>query len=516
MKNYKETLSGIRIFWTSLSRARRFTAAGVAFLLLAFLGGVVFFAGIKNLVPLYSGLELSDQAAIVEFLKENNVEYRLDPGASSILVPEERVYDLRLMLASEGMPKGGTVGFEIFDKVKMGMTDFQQQVAYIRAVEGELARTIRQLDVVETARVSVVLHKPRLFLKDEMPASASVLLKLKRGRDITREQVRAVMNLTASSVEGLEPSNVSVVDTSGRLLSDVVEDSFFMLPGSTGGVSSMQRELEKMQERDLETKIQNMLSAILGPGNSIVRIRIELDFTRRNQTRQEYLPVPGGKGGILRSAHKTEETYTGASASTQAVGTAVNIPGYAVQSSGGGSGEYGKTDDISNYEISSIQQQEEETPGSVKRITASVVINGEEGSLPSDQLLASLSSAIGIDEGRGDRLTLSFIEFVPEALAAEVPADVAGQQGRGFAFPLWFLPVVIGCAVLVFASRAFIKRKRGVTEDKREKELSEEEMPDLFRTKKGGIQILEEQLGVYAENNPEDVAGIIRQWLGES
>ena len=310
MDNIRELIAGLRTFWGSLGTGRRWTIFGVTLLILLFLGGIVVFAGKTTFVPLFSGLDISDQAAIVEYLKENGVDYRLNPGASSIMVSESRVYELRLMLASDGLPKGGTVGFEIFDKAKMGMTDFQQQVAYIRAVEGELSRTIRQLDVVESAKVSVVLHKPKLFLKEELPASASVLIKLRRGRDITREQVRAVMNLTAASVEGLDPKNVSVVDTSGRLLSDMVEDAFFMYPGSSGGISSMQRELEKLQEKDLETKIQNMLTAIFGAGNSIVRVRVELDFTRRNQTRQEYLPQPGGKG-VLRSVQKAERPIRG-------------------------------------------------------------------------------------------------------------------------------------------------------------------------------------------------------------
>lgn len=515
MDNIRELIAGLRTFWGSLGTGRRWTIFGVTLLILLFLGGIVVFAGKTTFVPLFSGLDISDQAAIVEYLKENGVDYRLNPGASSIMVSESRVYELRLMLASDGLPKGGTVGFEIFDKAKMGMTDFQQQVAYIRAVEGELSRTIRQLDVVESAKVSVVLHKPKLFLKEELPASASVLIKLRRGRDITREQVRAVMNLTAASVEGLDPKNVSVVDTSGRLLSDMVEDAFFMYPGSSGGISSMQRELEKLQEKDLETKIQNMLTAIFGAGNSIVRVRVELDFTRRNQTRQEYLPQPGGKG-VLRSVQKAEETYSGAAEATQAVGTAVNIPGYAVQSAGGGSGEYSKTDDVSNYEISTLHQEEEETPGSVKRITASVVINKEEGSVPADQLLASLGSAIGIDESRGDRLTLNFMVFAAEA--ADSAAGVfPGEEGLGFAaFPWTLLLLSLGGAVLAFLGWQFVKKRRSAPKKGKNEEKSGLETPDLFKAEKGGMKLLEEQLGLYAEGNPEDVAGIIRQWLGES
>ena len=217
----------------------------------------------------------------------------------------------------------------------------------------------------------------------------------------------------------------------------------------------------------------------------------------------------------MRSVQKTEETYSGSSESSQAVGTEVNIPGYAVQAGGNGSGEYSKTDDVSNYEISTLHQEEEETPGAIKRITASVVVNRAEGSVPGDQLIASLCAAIGIDESRGDRLSLSFMEFAAETTDSSVSA-FSGEEGRRSSFPwTWLLVSLAGAVLAVFLVR-FIMKRRGSEKKVKEGKEPRPETPDLFKVEKGGAKLLEEQLGLYAESNPEDVAGIIRQWLGES
>lgn len=477
-----------------------------------FLAGVLAFSGRVSYVPLFSGLELEDQAAIVNILNERKIPFRINPQDGAILVPDSEVYGLRLAMAEAGLPKNGTVGYEIFDNAKMGMTDFQQQVAYLRALEGELARTIGRLDVVESARVSVVLPKPKLFLKDEQPATASVLVRLRPGRDLSPEQVRAVIKLTASSVEGLAPENVSVVDTSGRLLSESLEGGGAAFSKDRGEVTSLQRELERRQEKDLELKAQNMLSAIFGPGNAIVRVRVELDFTKRNRTRKEFVPQPNGKG-VVRSSQVSEESYTGSAGPSQGVGTAANIPGYAVKSGASSAGEYSKTDQVTNYEISTLQEDEEETPGKIKRITASVVINREEAGTPREELLASLAAAIGIDEKRGDRISLTVMPFAP---APDQDGNAPVQQR----LQMW---VVLAALVLLtaFAGVAFFlvrRRKGGFAARKNEPEKTRvpEAAADLFDAPKDSLQVLEEQIALYARSAPEEAASIIKQWLEES
>lgn len=505
----------LKKFWDSLEKRRRWTLLGALVLLLGFFGGVILFAGHTSYVPLFSGLTTDDQAAIVEMLRERTVDYRLEPSASAILVPESQVHELRLALASEGLPKGGSVGFEIFDNSRMGMTDFEQQVAFLRALEGELERTIREMDAVEDVRVNVVMPEPRLFLKEEQPASASILLRLRPGREMTPDQVRAVMNLTASSVEGLSPEYVSIVDTGGRLLSEMAGDDFFIHRGGSGGVSSLQRELERQHERDMESRVRNMLSAVFGPGNAVVRVQVELDFTRLSRSRREFLPKDDGNG-VVRSSQTTEETWSGAAAAGQGVGTAANIPGYAVQTGSTGGGEYSKTDEVTNYEISTLEEEMTVTPGSIKRVTASVVINDDGERVSREELYASVAAALGLDEDRGDRLTLSFMPFAAQA------TDFAGLKTaeEGFLSRLispWGLAAAAAfVALLLLWRRRRAKETAETAGPEQEQEKAKPKTPDLFNVEKAESEMLEEQLGIYAENNPEEVAAIIMQWLEES
>lgn len=519
MERFKDISGRLGNFWKSLGKGQRWTLAGSAAGLMILFSILLFYSGRVNYVPLFSGLELDDQAAIVDLLKEQGVQYRIDPNASAILVPEESVYNLRLTMASSGLPRNSTVGYEIFDDTKMGMTDFQQQVAYVRAIEGELARTISRLDVVESARVNVVLPKQKLFLKEEQPATASILVKLRPGRQMQTDQIKAVLNLVASSVEGLTTDNVSMVDTSGRLLSEMVGDGYFLYQGATGGVSSVQREMERQQEIDLEKKLQNMLSAIFGPGNSVVRVKVELDFTRLSRKKQEYVPEARGKG-VVRSIQTTEETFSGTSQANNGVGTASNIPGYAVKTSGSNNGDYNKTDQIINYEISSLEQEEQKAPGTVKRITASVVINSDETSVQRDQLLYSLSTAIGIDEERGDLLSLAFMPF---ASADQVMDGFAPLPEEKFQLSRILVPIAGLAAVLAVAGIVilFLRRRKKAGNElvdavQQEGQETNSADPGLWNIPKNDIQILEEQLGLYTENYPEEAASIVKKWLEES
>lgn len=279
-------------------------------------------------------------------------------------------------------------------------------------------------------------------MKEQEQATASVLIGLKPGREISYDQVQAIMKLVASSVEGLSPENVSVVDTSGRLLSGIAGESDFLLP-SGGSITSVQRELERRQEQDLEKKIQNMLTAIYGPGNSVVRVRVELDFSRLSKTSKQFIPQSSGKG-VVRSTQTTEESYTGTAAPTQGVGTSSNIPGYAVRSTNAGRGEYSKTDQITNYEISTLQENEERPPGTVKRITASVVINGSEQDNPGEELYNSIAAALGLNEARGDRLTVAFMPFASPEEFLRICRDM--KRRRAF-----YLTSCFGCLWLQFA-----------------------------------------------------------------
>ena len=278
MDSLRRWFAAFLTFWAGLKLWQRASIILAIFVVLGGLGAMIFMTGSTNYEPLYAGLDVSDQAAIVDYLKENNIPYRLDPSASAILMPGGAIYETRLTLAQMGLPKGGTTGFEIFDDSSMGMSEFQQRIAYTRAIEGELARTISQMQQVENARVSVVIPEQRLFLEQQKPSTASVLLRLRPGATIGPTQV-----------DGLEPDAVTVVDTNGRILSDMVSDSMIMYnPDGTNSVTSVQRELERQHERELENKVRIMLEQVYGPGTAVVRVRIDLDFDKRTNSYVEW------------------------------------------------------------------------------------------------------------------------------------------------------------------------------------------------------------------------------------
>ncbi|MBQ6664983.1 MAG: flagellar M-ring protein FliF, partial [Synergistaceae bacterium] len=195
MDSVRRWLASFLTFWAGLKLWQRASIILAIFVVLGGLGALIFMTGNTSYEPLYAGLDVSDQAAIVDYLKENNIPYRLDPNASAILMPGGAIYETRLTLAQMGLPKGGTTGFEIFDDSSMGMSEFQQRIAYMRAIEGELARTISQMSQVENARVSVVIPEQRLFLEQQKPSTASVLLRLRPGATIGPTQVKSIIHL---------------------------------------------------------------------------------------------------------------------------------------------------------------------------------------------------------------------------------------------------------------------------------------------------------------------------------
>ena len=310
--------------------------------------------------PLFAGLEVEDQAAILSYLREHNVPYKLDPAANAVLVPEDVVYEMRLSLAQQGLPRGGVVGFEIFDQAKMGMTDFQQRVSYIRALEGELSRTIGRMEAIEFARVTIVIPEQRLFLKEQEPSSASVLVGVKRGSKVGPEQVKAIVHLVAHSVQGLHPENITVVDTSGNMLSELIDSDTFVYVDDAGrAVSSIQRELERRQEMELERKVKQMLEQVFGPGKAVVRVRVELDFDKKRDSVTEYIPGAGGRG-VVRSEQASEESYVGPGNRPVGAGTTQHPRLHVITAQQVGRTEYNKAT-IRNYR--STREQSRFTPG---------------------------------------------------------------------------------------------------------------------------------------------------------
>ncbi|MEW6105845.1 MAG: flagellar basal-body MS-ring/collar protein FliF [Bacillota bacterium] len=279
-------------------------------------------AGKTEMVPLYTNLSASDAADIVAKLREMRVPYEISDGGTTIRVPFPDVYETRMNLASQGLPKGGAVGFEIFDKTSFGVTEFTQKMNYRRALQGELTRTILQLREVEGARVHIAIPEPELYTDEQKPPTASVMVKLRSGATLTKGQVQGIVRLVSSSVEGLSPSNVTVLDVDGNILYAASDDSE---TGMVASLSVSQLEAKRAYEKDLEKSVESMLTEVLGPRKVVVRVNAEINFDRREQNSEVFQPMPTGLG-VIREQTKVHEVRSTVSAPPAGVpGTASNV-----------------------------------------------------------------------------------------------------------------------------------------------------------------------------------------------
>ena len=335
MEELKQRFAALQEKWKALeTRVRLGALAGVGVVIA---GAILFFAHGSN--PdygiLFSNLSQEDAARIVERLRGLNVEYELGEGGTTILVAEDAVHETRLTLANEGLPSGGGVGFELFDTQRFGESDFSEQVQFRRALEGELARTIRHLAGVESARVHLVLPERRLFTTDESEASASVALHMNPGWRLREDQVQGVQHLVASSVQGLAPGNVTVVDGDGRPLSEDGAES--------GEAVANAEDLRHQIEQSKQRAVQQLLDASLGPGVAIVRVSAEVDMSREEHLQETYDP----ERIATRSFEITEERSAEAEGDAQGIpGAASNLPGGAAVSAGViGTSRWGEAED---------------------------------------------------------------------------------------------------------------------------------------------------------------------------
>jgi len=343
---------------------------------------------------LFSNLESQDAAKIVEKLKEKGVPYQLGSGGKTIEVPHEKIYELRLELAGEGLPQSSIIGYEIFDKPNFGVTDFVQKLNYRRALEGELARTILQLEEVEAARVHIVIPEKTLFAEDQKSPTASVFLKLKSGRQPAKESIQGIAHLVASSVEGLDVNNVTILDAHGNLLSSNKEGN------SLSALTSKQYELQANVESYLAAKAQSLLDGVLGRGNAIVRVAAELDFKQAERTIEQYDPST-----VVRS-EETKQDKTVVSDSVQ---------------------PSTRTSTITNYEVSKTIEHVVDNAGNIKRLSVAVLVNGtykvveKNGEKTSEyvprsneqmeQLTDIVKKAIGFDARRNDQVSVVNVPF---------------------------------------------------------------------------------------------------------
>jgi len=519
MENLKQLQPRFLSFWASLKLWQKASLFAAAFGVFGLLFVVVIWARTTSFEPLYSGLEMEDQAAIVAYLRENRIPYQLNPAANAILVPRNQVPEARLALAGEGLPRRGSRGFETFDNRNIGSSEFERQVAYARAVEGELQRTIEHMDAVDSARVRIVVPRPQLFLERREPSQASVLLRLRSGARLSANQVRSIIFLVSRSVEGLEPDRVTVVDTSGRDLSAMISDEWLIHSDGQNEVTSVQRQLERQLERELVGRIRSMLERTFGAGNVHAEVRAELDFDRRESTLTEFIPDVETGQGVIRSTEFEEESFTGTGAPMTTVpGTTTNIPGYAINQGQAVESQYDRARTTRNMEITTRQTSESVTPGAIRRLTASVVVNREE--LTEAQLIDIrnlTAAAIGYNITRGDNIVVNAMRFDDTftlALLDELRRERLMRLVVGSLIALFVL------AIVALVTMWWLRRRRerlalsAVREESKRVPTIQEMLtsPDLLAFQ-GEMAVLEEQLRAYARNNPNEVANLINEWI---
>ena len=408
MANWRERL---RELWNRYDNKHKYIFIGGIVALILALAGISFWYGSKpDYVPLYTNLETKDAGDVVNNLKESGVPYELveDKRGSTILVPATQVHNLRLDLAAAGLPRGNK-GFELFDDSKLGVTEFQNKINYLQALQGELTRTIEHLGSVEKARIHIVLPEDSLYKKNEKPATASILLMLKPDTKLTKPEVKGIVNLVSHSVQGLTPENVTIVDEEGNILNKNDEDDLEQ-QNARNLLTLNQIEMTKKVRDHIQQNIQSMLDKTLGEGNAFVRVSVELDFDDRKIDRQTFTPVVD-ESGIIRSQQDISESYNGESnVPGGPAGVTGNVPGYVAEERNANA-EYERKESTRNYEINEENQKIVSSPGSIRRLTVAVLVNDEITDLQQEGLLRAVSSAAGINEERGDTISVEPMPF---------------------------------------------------------------------------------------------------------
>jgi flagellar M-ring protein FliF len=398
-------------FWNATTTGSRILAAGALSLFCAGVVALSIVGGQVNYVPLFSGLAGEDAGKVIEKLRERKIPYRIGGGGGTIEVPESQVHELRMTLAASGVPGKGVVGFEVFDSLKFGLSGFGEKIQYRRALEGELGRTVSHLQGVRSGRVHIALPEPTLYGDESAAPTASVILDLEPGATLDRGQMAGITHLVAAAVEGLRPESVSVVDTSGRLLSGA-------------GVESGMGDLRGAVETALEKRAQTLLERIYGQGRVMVRVQADLDAEKMDATR-EIFETGAAANGIVRSLQETTESSSGTDASAGGVPAAESLGG-SKAGGGGGKSQSSHTQRTVSYEINKRLEHLLKLPGGVKRLSAAVVI-GQEKMEPAElaRVKTMVEAALGIDAKRGDVLVVEAMKLKDATLPAP---DTAGTS----------------------------------------------------------------------------------------
>jgi len=456
--------------------------------------------GERQWAVLYSNLQERDAQSIVQYLKEQEIPYQLESDGTAVLVPQGTELDMRLEIQVEGLITGGVVGYELFDEPSLGVTDFMQQVNYKRSLEGELARTIMSFEMVDYARVSIVIPKPSLFVEDKLPATASVFLQLKPNESLSSEQVNSIANLVANSVEGLRSSHVNIVDSFGADLSQVIHKDPLL------EMRSDQIKIQRQYEIELKNRLEKTLTEALGPNNALVDVSVEMDFTQASTTSRLYGPAEP----LVRSEER-EEAGGGTTDTLQQPSSNERT--------------------TTNYEVNETIRNAVEEFGTIKRVSVSVMVNGRyirdddgnrvyEDRTPQElqALEQSVISAVGIDQNRGDQISIVPFRFDTSVLDEQKRLLEEQQRDDMLRRVLKWTLMAIAAVAFVFVLRSIFhsldlllpKPKPKPAIDIEAEAIEEEISAEAQRR----AQMLD-QVSRFTKEKPANVASLLNTWLIE-
>jgi flagellar M-ring protein FliF len=503
------------------SLARKLSLIGVTLVSILLFGTIIMQSQVADYSLLFANLPSRDASSIVDWLKDRKIPYRLEDGGKDILIPADKVYEARIELAGSGLSEGG-VGFEIFDKQSFGMTDFAQKVNYRRALQGELTRTITSLGPVEGARIHLALPEKRLFREQQQAATASVIVKLSSGRALKESQLQGIVHLVAGSVEGLESENVTVVDSSGKVLSKSRSDE--MAGPMTPGMLDYQNTLE----RRLETRAQSLLDRALGAGNSLVRVNAEVDFDQRERVEEAIDP-----NAVVISEHVSSEK--GSSETSGGVpGVVSNLQDDNARTSARTTTPSSRSEEVTNYETSKVVSKTILSVGNIEALSVSVLVAdklvpGAEGAEPTPTPRSSkelkeiekmVRTALGINDNRGDLISVVSMEFESGFEIEQLPPPSLIEKVYPF-MPLikyGLLSVAALMAYLLFL-RPMLRALRSAQEETAPMKTVEELEAELHA--EGGTPLLGSPSDPLAQIRQEILGGdmmpvqVVKNWLRE-
>ncbi len=546
--------SQIREILVGMSASRRIAIVLFVGVVISSLVGLMMWTGQPEYRVLYTGLSQNDAGAVVTRLREQRIPYQYDEAGGVVKVPAGKIHETRLALAGENLPSGGGLGFEIFDRSSLGVTNFVQKINFLRALQGELARTITQLRRVESARIHIVMPDRSLFAEERREPSASVVINLSGGGNLPKGQVNSIVHLVARAVEGLDSKNVTVVDTRGNILAGGQDDA------ESGLLTASQQDFEASLERRLERRVETMLAKVVGPGRAVARIDVGLNMRRVERTREIFDP----EKQVERSVRRVKESNeSGLSASGGVPGVQANVPeseraGNTRRAGGRDGRKSSRVSETVNFEIDKTIERIVEPMGEIQRISAAVMVDGTytggadgtprkfqaRSQAEIDNFTQLVSAALGLNIKRGDTVKIVSVPFKASSTLAgdrgEAPLLGGGQQ----AFVLDMVKLVMG---LVGLALIFIFVVRPLMSWISSLELKPSTGSDLLEAGEGGLALpgrmpvraigagyeepipktpeeieMEKNRQVYEEvydyvtDNPDGAADLLRNWVKDS